>query len=741
MGSLACAIGLAVLAPAVAEATALPDGRVYEQVSPVNKNGNSAGASIDGGVKYSFAAADGESLLYGTSGPMGSTTYGAQVQAVATRTAHGWESRAPLPRPQVVDFSASVVWSMFPSDDLSKIAFTNHANFSAVPTASGFRDGLFLSTLAAPATVLNEATDASAVRAPKDGFLSTQVVGGAPDLSTIYFSSPSTLVAGEEARAAHVPGSTGGPGTGATGLYEYRDGALSAAGVLPDGTLPEYGAAPAGAPEPGHNSDAHWAADSFRNQVSRDGSRLFFVSPDPMSASEAPRELYARIDGQRTVLISRSDLTDGPAPTGASKIEGAIPGIGQANNLYAYPSADGAHVFFQSVDRLTADAPADDSIKSYVFDVGHETQRYLPGVTGIPLGAADDGSQLLFLANGTMKSWSAVTGNVRDTPIAISPVGAAFDVAQVRATADAAVYVFSTNGKVAGFANPGGYYQVYRYDRTAGSVACLSCGAAAGGPTSQASLGLSGSIGTILGLGEWSTNQPRGGRELSADGQRVFFDTEDGLLPQDTNGRRDVYEWSDGHLSLISTGKSLQASYYLDASASGNDVFIATAESLNSQDTDEGYDVYDARVGGGFTTASAVSCTSTCQGGLGAAPFVAPVASVTFAGAGNMASGGDPPVPDTAHVSLSAKRVRGSQATVNVKVTAAGRISLRGSRVHTVRRTVTRPGTYTLKAGLTKTAVRTLRIKKHLVLKLKVGYEPVEGASVSKSVTVTAKKA
>ena len=32
-------------------------------------------------------------------------------------------------------------------------------------------------------------------------------------------------------------------------------------------------------------------------------------------------------------------------------------------------------------------------------------------------------------------------------------------------------------------------------------------------------------------------------RWMTDDGNRVFFDTSVGLVPQDTNGRQDVYEW------------------------------------------------------------------------------------------------------------------------------------------------------------------------------------------------------
>jgi hypothetical protein len=53
-------------------------------------------------------------------------------------------------------------------------------------------------------------------------------------------------------------------------------------------------------------------------------------------------------------------------------------------------------------------------------------------------------------------------------------------------------------------------------------------------------------------------------------------------------------------VSLISTGKSSSDAYFLDASESGDDVFISTRQRLTKADEDDYYDVYDAKVGGGF---------------------------------------------------------------------------------------------------------------------------------------------
>lgn len=105
------------------------------------------------------------------------------------------------------------------------------------------------------------------------------------------------------------------------------------------------------------------------------------------------------------------------------------------------------------------------------------------------------------------------------------------------------------------------------------------------------------------------------------DSGRLYFNSADSLVPQDTNKRvetipgegeqevgvEDVYQYEPEGLgscpagagacvSLISSGTDTHESAFLDASVSGNDVFFLTSQSLFSTDIDTAYDLYDARV-------------------------------------------------------------------------------------------------------------------------------------------------
>jgi hypothetical protein len=104
---------------------------------------------------------------------------------------------------------------------------------------------------------------------------------------------------------------------------------------------------------------------------------------------------------------------------------------------------------------------------------------------------------------------------------------------------------------------------------------------------------------------------------MTDDGDRVWFNSFDALVDEDINGIEDVYEWRDGALRLISTGKGDDPATFIGASRSGSDVFFSTLARLVGWDTDRASDIYDARVGGGFPEppAEGVPCQDdVCQG-------------------------------------------------------------------------------------------------------------------------------
>jgi len=156
-------------------------------------------------------------------------------------------------------------------------------------------------------------------------------------------------------------------------------------------------------------------------------------------------------------------------------------------------------------------------------------------------------------------------------------------------------------------------------------------------------------------------------RSLSEDGGRLFFQSADPLVPHDSNGQSDVYEWEQpaspaeaargensctragGCVAPISDVAGDYESVFMDASPNGDDVFITTADQLVPADTDTRVDVYDVRVGGGFPVAPT---PPVCDNGDSCKPPVSPqpgvfgpTGSATFNGLGNFPAAVVPPPP------------------------------------------------------------------------------------------------
>ncbi len=193
--------------------------------------------------------------------------------------------------------------------------------------------------------------------------------------------------------------------------------------------------------------------------------------------------------------------------------------------------------------------------------------------------------------------------------------------------------------------------EIYLYDAATDRIHCVSCiptgaqpplGAAIRSPARQNLAKM------------WANLYPQ--RNVSDRGQ-VFFETTDALVPRDTNGRRDVYEWEQpgvgtcteaspafssqevGCIYLLSSGTSETGSHFLDATPNGSDVFISTAQQLLPRDTDTVFDYYDVREGGGFAEppGEAAPCEGeACKGAVVGAPTFGAPGSLAFTGSGNL---------------------------------------------------------------------------------------------------------
>jgi hypothetical protein len=185
-----------------------------------------------------------------------------------------------------------------------------------------------------------------------------------------------------------------------------------------------------------------------------------------------------------------------------------------------------------------------------------------------------------------------------------------------RATPDGRFLLFSSQARLTGYDNAG-HRQLYLYDAEDGQLRCVSCNPRAAASSSDAELKPTKSVEGASPL--------QLSRNLSEDGRRVFFNTVEALVPGDVNGKRDVYLWQEGALRLISSGQGAAASTFVEASPSGDDAFFTTSQQLVGSDVDQLFDLYDARVGGGFAQQQVPpDCLGDACQGAPSAPAPAP---------------------------------------------------------------------------------------------------------------------
>ena len=585
-------------------------------------------------------------------------------------------------------------------------------------------------------------------------------VGASPDMSILYFNSAGTLTPADE--------TAGRVAMESWAAYKWKDGQLTNAGVLPDGTLSPGGSVAAdrtGQSLATSPATADQVAMSRHNAVSDDGKSFVFVSPDPHRIEHDPSlpmpQLYMAVDGQDSILISAPEGESQPVAgtNGIRPTSGRQTGAGTQYFGYAVATPDHSAVLFSSADALTEDVDpaASTTVKTYRYEKADGSLTYLPdldrpvqgpGVTnhGRVLDLSDSGNSMLYrTGDDTLRLWRQGEAPVTiATGVERGGTATMTAITHTRFSADEEVMIMNATEPLRGEPNhlPASgsndwRTQVYRYEVTEDELECISC--PPGGVGSPSSFTLWGAQNGVAGanltfVGYWST------RGMTDDGSTVYFTTASALVPEDHNSTDDVYQWRDGELSLISTGASGSRGERLyDTTPDGSSVFIASPEQLVPADQDEYYDVYVARVNGGFDPPEAPASDSgcvgdQCQGPAVTGPVLPPVASVNFAGAGNVT------VPRAKRIAVARMRsARGPAARLRVRVPGAGRIVLRGGAVRSSARRVGKAGAYNLRVALKPAARRKLTRRGAVRVPVRVTFRSSDGA-VSRRVRVAFKQ-
>ncbi len=644
----------------------LPDGRAWEMVSPPEK-GNSLITGIDGfpgstngGLLQ--AAASGEAIVYASNGGFAdSAGLPLEAQYLATRGVSGWSTVSITPRISSESYSPvgqGGPYKAFSSNLSSGLLLNGDLRPVRNPPLGGAPEGyqdLYVQDIGTGDfhAVLTSANPPSE---PPEAF-GLEFVGATPDLSHIVFSTAAAL----------TPNAID---SGSSNLYEWSNGQLQLVNVLPGAVLGENLANSPGGLHP----------------ISNDGSVVFFSYEG---------DLYAHENGKSGIQVDASS-------------EGPESGGGQ----FQTASGDGSRVFFTDRSRLTGNSTANRGegfSDLYELDLGSGQLSDL--TVGDPagadvqrvLGASEDGSYVYFVANGVLAQgasrghcrvniqgggletcslyvWHRDGGTGTTKFIATlseddnkevsldnaENSGVADDWAPSvanrtsRVTSDGLGLVFMSDGRLTGYDNrnpeTGGREQeVYVYNAGAnagaGALSCASCDPSGAQPSGGSDIPGGTQFKDVEAIYQSRVLSGVGGR------MRVFFNSADALVPRDTNGKQDVYEWEEegrggcrgpgGCVGLISSGGSSGKSLFADASADGSDVFFLTYSELVPQDTDQLLDVYDAREGGGFSGSSGV-VPSGCEGESCKLPPSPPAAlgalgSASYVGPGNVSVSGSKP--------------------------------------------------------------------------------------------------
>jgi hypothetical protein len=661
-----------LLCAAVASAVTLPDNRVFEQVTPHEKGGSRSFAESLG---FAYPSPSGDTVIT-SGGAASSVSPSDQSWVLRKRTPAGWATvGSELGPPLPAGFTSFFLIRRAPrlaawSSDYSRVLFATGLPID--PRDRGVNADLYLHATSGGAFDWVSGPAAPGVKGEgeSDGEAFDAFFGGASaDLETVVWSQQEPLVA---------PPGTVPPGNtldthaaGANEVYESVKGVSQLVGILPDGSVPACGAA--------LGNEERYAFAPVHGAVSPDGSQVLFASPDPdPGLGCAPPEIYMRVNGEQTVAVSATQKHNGSGPNGGDP-------NGPRAKWYVGSTNDGSKltkVFFISSEELTNSAntgSADQGSDLYEYDVATHTLIDLTldgnpadasgaGVVGFA-GSSADGSHVYFVATGALApgassgqpnlylydAASAKTtfiapaagmlqveeGGGPGTSLGVVFPGGGYgdELLTTRVTPDGLHLLFEDSQNLTSF-QQNGHGEIYLYDVSAKRLTCVSCDPAGAPPTAAA---------VVPGMGFGSFPEQQAvplARSISDGGSRVFFGSADQLTPDAPApasgvafGEKfySVYEWESGRIYLISAAEStVGSSYLLTATPSGNDVFFTTARQLAASDTDGTFDVYDARVDGGFRQPSPPLCSGGgCQGVPGQPPIFATPASVTFNGVGN----------------------------------------------------------------------------------------------------------
>ncbi len=686
-------------------AFALPDGREWEMVSPPNKHGaliERIGGYSDGLIQ---ASVDGSAITYPATGPVGTGVGGSGVpihpaQVLSRRGAGDWSSEdITTPRVKKAKFEFGGEYKLF-SDDLSRALLERPESeplSAAVTEATPYLRNDISGGYTPLVTPTNVTPPGTAYGPLNEQSLESKLALATPDLSHVVFESPLALTANAVKSSS-----------GAANFYEWSAGGLQLVNVLPDGTATTEGAYmglnnnDAGELNTRHLLSSDGSRVFFETEASAEGEHglgLYMrntvteqtvqidtpapgVSLPPDNRGEFE---IASANGSEVFFLDEQPLTPD------SKLQPQeIGSESDVRDLYVYDTETG------SLTDLSVDPNAGElaNVQSQVMGASEDGSIVYFVATGKLAEGAESGKDNLYVESKMGSSWSpprlVAVLSLEDSNDWATRGSEELGHLTSRVSANGRYLTFMSDRSLTDYDNRDAASgqpdeEVFLYDEATGRLSCVSCNRSGVRPAGvfdeENREQLFDHLDGKLWVGRWVAANIPGGTEVRASPDtvnvtylsrvlsnegRMFFDSSDALAPQDTNGTEDVYEYepegvgncssttsagsdifvpqSAGCVGLISSGTSSEESVFLDASETGDDVFLLTAARLVPQDVDTSFDVYDAHL-----CSPSAPCVSEpvlpppCSSGdaCKAAPSPQPAifgapASATFSGAGNV---------------------------------------------------------------------------------------------------------
>ena len=665
----------------------LADNRAWEMVSPPNKHGGLLFGSSVGQIQ---AAEDGNGLAYLSFPSIEPSPEASRdnVSVLARRGEAGWRSKdISLPNSKVVPPSIGQQgeYKLF-SPDLSKALLDPRGAELLSPEASE------------RAPYLRENTEPPTYRplvTGKEGFANvppgTVFGGGSATVSAVTIQN-ATPDLDHVLLSSSVPLVEGAPNAN---LDRWADGQIEAVSVLP---ASEGGAAVGAGSGSELVSSRHAISDDgsrvfwtagppnkhlyLRDFEAGESVRIDVVQSGAGAGKVEPLYQGASADGRVVFFTDTQQLTEDASASGADlyrcEISPGTPLSGcELTNLTAPPPGESAEV------KGVVSATSQDGSKVFFVAEGDlnagANQLGRVAASGEPnLYLWQEGEGLRFIATLSAEDspdWGV--SHFDPTPrqsalsTALSPSGRYFAFMSERNLTDPdfpeALNLDPASGEAV--------QQVFRYDALADQLDCVSCvatGAAPRGvsvnfnslvdPRRQwqdprvAPIRVAAILPQAVTINEGGANRTIYQPRAIFDSGRVFFNAIDSLVAADSNGEWDVYQHEPtgvgdcsassggasiarsaaGCVSLISSGTAEEETGFLDASATGDDVFFLTPARLSVLDEDKELDVYDARVDGVPAT---LPPNNECLGEACQPAVIAPndptPASAGFKGEGN----------------------------------------------------------------------------------------------------------